>query len=89
MNDRLFFFFALAFFVEAVSRIIMAALAGSSEEHRLSMFCDLFLMGSSYGRSSRKIASVHYKDLKHCGISKFMIGNVTGKSETIRFNTAA
>ena len=33
MNDRLFFFFALAFFVEAVSRIIMAALAGSSEEH--------------------------------------------------------
>lgn len=32
-RDRLFFFFALAFFVEAVSRMIMAANAVSSEEH--------------------------------------------------------
>ena len=32
-HDRLFFFFALSFFVEAASRIIMAAHAGSSEEH--------------------------------------------------------
>lgn len=32
-NDPLFFFFALAFFVEAASRIFMAAHVGSSEEH--------------------------------------------------------
>lgn len=32
-HDRLFLFFALAFFVDAVSRLIMAAHVGSSEEH--------------------------------------------------------
>lgn len=32
-QDRLFLFFALAFFVESVSRVIMALNAVSSEEH--------------------------------------------------------
>jgi len=32
-HDHLFFFFALAFFVEAVGRMIMAMNAVSSEEH--------------------------------------------------------
>ena len=32
-HDPLFFLFALSFFVEAVSRILMAAHVGSSEEH--------------------------------------------------------
>ena len=56
-GDRLFLFFALAFFFEALSRVLMAISALSSEEHPVIYALRLVAYGLI-------LAGISYKNLK-------------------------